>query len=360
VTEVVPAAAVLHRRLATQRLLADKLDRPAAVVGLLTGVQSQEFGHALWSLGMRSGGSLADAQAAFDRGDFVRTHVLRPTWHFALPEDISWLLEVTSSRVHQLNGTMYRKLGLDPAGLDRAAGVIVDALTGGTALTRTELGQRLGTNGVALGYQVAYAEAEALIVSGPLRGAQHTYVLMDERVPPERRRTGDLGELAYRFFAGHGPASVRDLARWASLTQTQAATATEAAAPRLAEVTVTGEPLWFDPAAPGPPGEVAYGALLLPLYDELALSYPTLGFPVAPRHPHPAGEDLFVGSVVLGDENVGTWRRTIKGRTVRVEVALAPGMGPAEHEAVASAAGDLAAFLGRELDLSVGVSPTGA
>ncbi len=143
-TEVVSAAEVLHRRLVTQRLLANRLDSPAAVVGLLTGVQSQEFGHALWSLGMRSTGTFADAQAAFDRGEFVRTHVLRPTWHFARPEDIGWLLEVTAPRVHQLNGTMYRKLGLDPAGLDRAAGVIVDALTGGPALTRSRAGSAAG------------------------------------------------------------------------------------------------------------------------------------------------------------------------------------------------------------------------
>ena len=83
-TAVVPAAEVLHRRLATQRLLADQgWTARRTVVGLLAGVQSQEFGHALWSLGMRSSGIFADAQAAFDRGEFVRTHVLRPTWHFA-------------------------------------------------------------------------------------------------------------------------------------------------------------------------------------------------------------------------------------------------------------------------------------
>ena len=258
---------------------------------------------------------------------------------------------------------MYRKLGLDPAGLDRAADVIVDALAGGVALTRPELGRRLGSAGLTLIYQVMYAELEGLVVSGPLCGGQQTYAGMAERVPAERRRSGDLGELAYRFFAGHGPASLRDLARWASLTHGQAAAATEAAAPRLAEVTVTGEPLWFDPAAPEPPPEVGYGALLLPLYDELMLPYPSLGFPPAARHPHPAGEDQFVGSVVVGDENAGTWRRTIKGRIVRVEVALAPGLTTVEHEAVAEAAGRLAAFLGRELELTVmsereGVRPT--
>ena len=352
-TTVVSATEVLHRRLATQRLLADRLDRPAEVVGLLAGVQSQEFGHALWSLGMRSTGTYADARAAFDRGEFVRTHVLRPTWHFALPEDIGWLLAVTSPRVHQLNGTMYRKLGLDPAALDRAASTIVDALTGGVALTRAELGQRLGTSSLTLVYQVMNAELEGLIVSGPLRGAQQTYARMDERVPPERRRSGDLAELAYRFFVGHGPAGLRDLARWASLTQTQAREATEAAAPRLAEVTVTGEPLWCDPAAPEPPATVDYGALLLPLYDELTLTYPALGFPLATRHPHPAGEDQFAGSVVLGDENVGTWRRTVRGRSVAVDVALPPDRAPAERESVATAAAALAAFLERELDLTI-------
>ncbi len=352
-TEVVPAVEVLRRRLATQRLLAERLDGPAAVVELLTGVQSQEFGHALWSLGLRSAGTFVDVRAAFDRGEFVRTHVLRPTWHFALPEDIGWLLSETAPRVHQLNGTMYRKVGLDPAGLDRAAGVIVEALTGGAALTRADLGQRLGTSSLTLIYQVMNAELEGLIVSGPVRGAQQTYALMDERVPRERRRTGDLAELAYRFFVGHGPASVRDLARWASLTQTQAAEATEAAAPRLAALTVTGEPLWFDPAAPEPPADVAYGALLLPLYDELTLTYPGLGFPTAARHPHPVGEDQFVGSVVVGEENIGTWRRTVRGRVVQVEVALPAGRPAAERAAVATAAEELAAFLDRRLDLTI-------
>lgn len=222
---------------------------------------------------------------------------------------------------------------------------------GGVALTRAELGHRLGTSGMTLVYQVMNAELEGLICSGPLRGAQHTYALMDERVPRERRRPGDLAELGRRFYVGHGPASVRDLARWASLTQTTAAEATEAAAPRLAALTVAGERLWFDPAGPEP-ADAAYGALLLPLYDEMMLSYPAHGFPVAARHPHPAGEDLFVGSVVRADENAGTWRRTVRGRTVAVEVALALGHA-AGRPAVTAAAESLAAFLGRRLDLTI-------
>ena len=123
---------VLHARLAAQRLLADRLAGPAEVVAQLAAVQSQEFAHALWSLRLRSVPVLeSEVRAAFDRGEFLRTHVLRPTWHLVAPEDIGWLLQVTAPRVQRLNGTIYRQQGLDQAGLDRAAATITDALAGG-------------------------------------------------------------------------------------------------------------------------------------------------------------------------------------------------------------------------------------
>ena len=166
---------------------------------------------------------------------------------------------VTAPRVQQLNGTMYRQLGLDQARLDRAATTIVEALSGGQYLTRAELGRLLGASGTELAYLVMNAEVEGLIASGPMRGAQHTYAVLTERVATPA--TGDASELAYRFYVGHGPAGVRDLARWSSLTQSQAADATEAAAPRLTPMVVAGETLWTGPAADDP-GEPAYGALL--------------------------------------------------------------------------------------------------
>lgn len=348
---------VLHARLAAQRLLSDRLAGPAEVVTWMAAVQSQEFAHALWSLRLRSASVLeAELRAAFDRGDFLRTHLLRPTWHLVAPEDIGWLLQVTARRVQRLNGTIYRQQGLDQTALDRSATTIVDALTGGTELTRGELGELLGTRGVRLAYQVMNAELEGLIVSGSMRGAQHTYALLADRVPADRHRSGDLPELAFRFYLGHGPASEPDLARWATLTRRQAAEATEAAASRLAFVEVEGERLWFSPDAPEPPADPAYGAygaLLLPLYDELTLSYPKVNFPEAEGHPHPPGEDRFVGCVVVGDCNVGLWRRTVQGSTVVVEVALAPGLSPEQHEAVRTAAAELAQFLDRQLELTI-------
>ena len=96
--------------------------------------------HALWSLGMRTSGlTAADVQAEFDRGDFLRTHILRPTWHFVAAEDIRWILQLTAPRVQKLNQTIYRQHGLDPATLDRGLAVIVEELEGGRHRTRAEL-----------------------------------------------------------------------------------------------------------------------------------------------------------------------------------------------------------------------------
>jgi hypothetical protein len=348
------ASAVLRRRLATQGLVTHRSNRATNVVRRLACVQSQEWAHAFWSLGRRTvGRTYAEVRAEFDAGSFLRTHILRPTWHFVAAEDLGWITEVTAPRVHQLNGTIYRQYRLDQRRRDAATAAIVEALAGGRYQTRAELGRLLGAEGVALAYLVMNAELEGVICSGPIRGAaQHTYALVSERVTAPAR--GDAVELARRFFVGHGPASVRDLARWASLTTSQAAEATEAAASQLASMTVDDEVLWLAAEdADRPLDRSPYGALLLPLYDELTLSYPRINFPLAERHPHPPGVDQFVGNVVVAEVNVGTWRRTVRGRKVMLEVALAEGSRSAYPE-VAAAASEFARFLNKELELSVG------
>jgi DNA glycosylase AlkZ-like len=348
---------VLRRRLATQRLQAAGLPSAADVVRLLGCVQSQEYAHAQWSLGMRTSGlNVADVQAEFDSGDFLRTHILRPTWHFVAAEDIRWILEVTAPRVQKLHQTIYRREHLDPATLDRSLALIVEELRGGRHLTRAELGQaltdqRLVSERLGLAYIVMNAELEAVICSGPMRGAQQTYALLDERVARSADASGDAAELARRFFLGHGPASIQDLARWSSLTISQCRDALEAIRYRLDCVTVEGVELWCDPSAPqvGPAAE----ALLLPLYDELTLSYPLINFPQANGHPHAPGDGLFVGSVIIAEANVGTWRRTVQARKMIMEIALAPGSVARSRLLVEAAASRLASLVGKDLELTI-------
>lgn len=350
---------VLARRLATQRLAGNPLPTAAAVVDLLTCVQAQEWAYAVWSLGIRSAGSTHDGIiAAFDAGELLRTHILRPTWHLVAPADIGWILAATAERVHQKNAGMYRREGVDEATTARTAELLTGMLEGGRSLTRPEIGERLAAAGVEapvgmrLTYLVMRAELDGLIVSGPLRGQQHTYALLAERLAGRSVTTPDdpVAELWRRFVVGHGPTSVRDFARWSSLTLTVSRAAASRVADRLDSATVGEDELWWDPAAPElDPAAARQVVRLLPLYDELPLSYPRLSFPLAAGHPHPPDDDLRWGSVLAGLTNVGVWRRTIvegRRRTVRVAAALAPDTTTARRADVGAELDRLADFLG--------------
>jgi len=72
-------------------------------VGWLGAVQSQDYGPAKWAVGMRQRrASDAAVERAFAEGRILRTHVLRPTWHFVLPADIRWLLTATAPRLWRI------------------------------------------------------------------------------------------------------------------------------------------------------------------------------------------------------------------------------------------------------------------
>jgi Winged helix DNA-binding domain len=355
---------VLRRRLRVQHLTGSGAATAADVVRRLTCVQSQEWAHGFWSLGMRTQPRLdyAGVQAEFDAGDILRTHILRPTWHYVAPEDLGWVLAATSARVHQRNATMYAKTDLDRTVRDRTDEVLLEALRG-TALTRAELAARLADSGLAadgmrLAYVLMSAELDGLIVSGPLRGVLHTYARLDERLagrPRDRRANRPdepVAELLRRFLAGHGPATLADFARWASLTVSDAEAALPVVRDRLDSAEVDGLEVWWAADTPDPhpvPGPETGRAFLLPLYDELTLSYPKLGFPAVPGHPHQPGADLFRGTVIIGERNVGLWKRTVRGRRVEIEVDLATGCSAADRRAAREAAAELASFLGREL-----------
>jgi hypothetical protein len=355
---------VLRQRLATQRLTSGPLPSPGDVVDLLTCVQCQERDHALFSLGLRSRrATLRSTRTALDRGDFVRTHILRPTWHFVRPADLRWILALTSERVERSIAGRHRELGLDDERyVGRALERLADLLRGRRFATRAEIGRATAGRpdfpeaGSRLGHLLMIAELRGLVCSGPSRGPHHAYALVDEVVPaaPELDRDGALARLVHRFFAGHGPASDRDFARWSSLTLAETRRGIELAGDALERVEVDGVPLWFDPSRRARRSPAAAGAWLLPTYDEVVLTYPALGFPVADGHPHAAADDPFWAPVVVGTTNVGMWKRTVTPDAVEVDVRLAASIGEGGRAAVGAAAQRLAEFVQRPLRLTVG------
>ncbi|TPG12918.1 winged helix DNA-binding domain-containing protein [Pedococcus bigeumensis] len=358
---VMDSTRALAQRLGTQRLSSAPLARAADVVRLLTCVQSQERDHAFFSLAMRSRKDrYAAVQREFDTGAFVRTHILRPTWHFVAPEDLRWILDLTSPRVLSSMAARHRQLGLDDnTRLDDGLELLANLLQDKHFLTRPELGEAFVERGSPikpgeqLGHLLIVAEMRGLVCSGPMKGAHHSYALVDEVIPPTPERSLDeaVVELVRRFFTGHGPASVKDFTRWATMTMADTKAALAQLGDELEEVEVDGIPHWFDPTQVRRRSPVAPAAYLFPTYDEAVLTYPRVNFPALPDHPYAEHTDPFWASIVLDGTNVGLWKRTVRPDVVEVEVRLAPAVAAEGREQVRVAAQRLAGFLERDLSL---------
>ena len=199
-------------RLRSQHLVAPYAVSAREAVGSLLAVQAENLGQAAWAVASRTPDPDQDELASvLDEGTVVRTHVLRPTWHFVRAEDVGWLLELTGSRVRRVTGQQLRNAhGLDERSIDHAVAAVMEALASRGQLTRAQLAGELRERGVLGSGQMlmillAHAELGGLICSGTIAGGEHTYALMSERVPAPRRlgRAEALAELAVRYFTGH-------------------------------------------------------------------------------------------------------------------------------------------------------------
>jgi hypothetical protein len=346
--------AVVRRRLRAQRLSGEPLASPAAAVAWLGALQAQEFAEAKWSVAERVRACTdADVEAAFARGEILRTHLLRPTWHLVAAADIRWLLALTAPRVHALNRYMYRRVELDAATLARGAEVVASELADGEARTRPELGAALARAGIAaegfrLGYLLMHAELEGLVCSGPRRGRKHTYALLAQRAPGAAvlPREAALAELTRRFFRSRGPATVRDFTTWSSLTAADARAGLALVGDELERVETDGTEWYSAPGRALRRGRT--GAFLIPMYDELTIGYRDLRVVlVAPS------QGRLERPVVIEGLTVGTWKRTLTRRAVGVEVTLFAALDAAQRAALELAAERFGRFLGLAAKLRV-------
>jgi Winged helix DNA-binding domain len=126
------ATAIALQRLYQQRLAQNPLATPGEVVAWLGAVQAKDYLGAKWALGLRMQQATHDAvERVFGDGTILRTHALRPTWHFVTPADIRWLLALTAPRVNAMNARLYRQLELDDALFRRSNALIAGAVIGG-------------------------------------------------------------------------------------------------------------------------------------------------------------------------------------------------------------------------------------
>lgn len=358
-------ATIARWRLRSQHLVQPFAPTADDVVATLLAVQAENPVQATWAVAARTRDSdPTDLAHQLDTGQVLRTHVLRPTWHYARADDIGWLLDLTGPRVRKVTGRQLETVhGLDPAALTRAVDTVVAVLTERGELTRAELSDELAGRGVAargpwgmvVMLLLAHAELEGLICSGQPRDGEHTYAVFASRVPRPRRLDRDtaLAELAARYVAGHAPATERDLAYWASLPLTDVRQGLAAVRDQLASFEHEGRTYWHvhDDRADADPSTPRPGAHLLQILDEYYRGYQDSRWVLDAAGKVPRSREPATGMALVDGQFLARARRTVRGRTLRFELEPFRPLSADEQAAIAEAAARQARFFDLELDL---------
>jgi hypothetical protein len=350
---------IAYQRLITQRIAGERFEKPEEVVRWLGAIQAQDYLQALWAIGLRlKSATVADVERAILEGKIVRTWPMRGTLHFVPPEDARWMLKLSASRMLAKDGRRLEQLGLDEEIMERCKEHFYDALKGNRRLSRPEMMKLLEEAGISTekqrGYHILWYVAQAgLICLGPMQDKQQTFVLLDEWVPDSRdlSREESLAELARRYFAGHGPATVHDFAWWAGLTVTEARSGLEAAMPELTSETIEGKEYWMTTDAPGHTAYDESRVDLLPAFDEYLLGYKDRGAVIAVEDATkvvPGKNGVFLPTIVVDGRVVGTWKRKLKKNSI--DITMTPFTHPGDlDERAIKAAERYSGFLGLPL-----------
>ncbi len=339
--------------LAAQRLRAQLLSGPPArtvaeVTGHLLAVQAQDPRGARLAVRARTSGLLAaDVNAALtaDRSVVV-SWLNRGTLHLVLAEDYWWLHPLTTPQLLTGNARRLAQEGVPPDDAQRAVGVIERSLATDGPLTRAGLRDRIAaagvrTHGQAIVHLLALATLRGLIVRGPMRGTEQAFALVNDWLgapPPAMDRERALGLLARRYLAGHGPATDRDLAKWAGLPLGDARRGLAAIAPGLADREDGLASLAGLREAPGVPAVRLLGA-----FDPLLLGWASRELFLAPGAPVITSNGLFRPFVLIQGRGAALWTVT-GGKVVLDSPRKLTGQ---ERAALAEETADVERFLAR-------------
>jgi hypothetical protein len=336
---------LINYRLSGQRLTSSSFKEPQEIVSWLGAMQSQDFGMAKWAIGLRlPGANEATVEKAFNDGLILRTHILRPTWHFVTPMDIRWMLNLTAPRVHAFCASYYRKNELDAKAFKKCMEILVKNLGGGNHLTRAELQSALKkkkiiADNLRMGFILMYAELEGIICSGPKKGKQFTYSLLEERASPGKKqnREESLAMLTQRYFASRSPATVQDFAWWSGLTIKDSTEGVAMHGKKLIRETIEGKQYILDPSITV---ELTKPSFLMPDYDEYGISYKDRSAFAKPAFKKINGNQAssfgfgITHAVIIDGLVEGSWQKVTIKKSVEIETSFPKPLNKRKEQAV--------------------------
>jgi len=316
-------------RLHNQQIVSTNFKTAKELVGWMGAMQAQDYNQAKWAIGVRLP-HLTEAQieSAFNQGEIIRTHLMRPTWHFVSSDDIYWLLELTAKQIKSTTKSRHRDLGLTENELKKSKEVLVKSLEGNRSLTREELSDQLNRAGIntfeqRLPHILMNAEIDGIICSGATSGKKQTYTLLAERVPKKKTFTKEeaLALLAKKYFTSHGPATLPDFIWWSGLPVSDARKALEINKANLISETICAETYWFSDSL-SIPTSTPDSVFLLPAFDEYLISYKNRSAAITADHHTKAisNNGIFRPVIVVNGHISGLWKRTIKKDTALIEL----------------------------------------
>lgn len=318
---------ISHHRLVSQKLLETNSNSPEEIVRHLGAMQAQDYGMAKWAIGSRCDATEKEIEDVINSGKIIRTHILRPTWHFVSADDIYWMLDLSRSQVKRLFTSLARQHGYDDKKLDQVNSRIEKLLTRNNHLTRDEIMQELNIQKASGNLSpviiMMNAELSGLVCNGKMKGKQITYALLEEKVSkPQSKLTKEegLAKLAKRYFESHGPATLQDFSWWSGFPPTTVRLAINSIESELNSIEIDNQKYWFGANFTGA-DNFCESVHFLPAFDEILISYKTREASILLEHQPKAftNNGIFKPVILENGKVIGTWKRTLKKDHAKIE-----------------------------------------
>lgn len=324
-------AELLNIRLYNQLLLTHDIIKPHEIVSWMGAMQSQALDMAKWAIGTRlENRNVKDIDEALNTGEIIRTHILRPTWHFVSAEDIHWMFDLSNPRLKPIYRSYAKTFGADESLIYHVVPLLEKVLVGGKHLTKQEIGDALSEQDIKLDeghlqLTISYAEMEGIIVNGRQKGNKQTFTLFEEWVPRKKTicKEEALECLVRRFFTSHGPATIHDFIWWSGLTATECRQAIEMIRADFICETINGRDFWMRNDTKSPSVDKDF-ALLLPPFDEFVVSYKNRSEIIEEAHYAKVmtKNGLFSPTIMLNGEIIGSWKKVSQKGSSRIELSF--------------------------------------
>jgi hypothetical protein len=181
---------------------------------------------------------------------------------------------------------------------------------------------KIPVNDNRMSHILSWVELDGLVCSGAPKGGKQTHALLEERVPKTKSITKEeaLANLAKKYFASHGPATLQDFIWWSGLSAGDAKSALEMVKPDFVSETIDLQTYWFDNSFSTPRHDKE-SVHLLPAFDEFIISYKdrSASLPFENHNKAISNNGIFRPVITVNGQVAGIWKRRIKKDKVTVE-----------------------------------------